>query len=66
LSMVLTEVLQNALEHAFAPGEHGTVEVSAARGGPRGAGRRRGAGRPRPPDRSRRRTSRRRPAPPSS
>ncbi|MFG2298757.1 sensor histidine kinase [Streptomyces sp. NPDC048603] len=33
LSMVLTEILQNALEHAFAPGERGTVEVSATRGG---------------------------------
>ncbi len=31
LSMVLTEVLQNALEHAFGPGEHGTVEVGAVR-----------------------------------
>ncbi|MGW6567904.1 PAS domain-containing sensor histidine kinase [Streptomyces sp. NPDC054975] len=35
LSMVLTEILQNALEHAFAPGEHGTVEVTAVRGEPR-------------------------------
>lgn len=33
LSMVLTEVLQNALEHAFAVADHGTVEVSAVRGG---------------------------------
>ncbi|MGY3679845.1 two-component sensor histidine kinase/PAS domain-containing protein [Streptomyces sp. TE33382] len=33
LSMVLTEVLQNALEHAFAVAERGTVEVSAVRGG---------------------------------
>ncbi|MGR3934691.1 sensor histidine kinase [Streptomyces sp. BRA346] len=33
LSMVLTEVLQNALEHGFGPGEQGTVEVSAVRGG---------------------------------
>lgn len=33
LSMVLTEVLQNALEHAFTQGEQGTVEVSAARSG---------------------------------
>ncbi|MBA0051515.1 ATPase [Streptomyces sp. AJS327] len=32
LSMVLTEVLQNALEHGFGPGEQGTVEVSAVRG----------------------------------
>jgi two-component sensor histidine kinase len=32
LSMVLTEILQNALEHAFGPAEHGTVEVSAVRG----------------------------------
>jgi two-component system, sensor histidine kinase PdtaS len=31
LSMVLTEVLQNALEHAFGPGELGTVEVGAVR-----------------------------------
>lgn len=35
LSMVLTEVLQNALEHAFAPGELGSVEVAALRGGTR-------------------------------
>ena len=33
LSMVLTELLQNALEHGFGPGEQGTVEVSAVRGG---------------------------------
>ena len=33
LSMVLTEVLQNALEHGFGPGEQGTVEVAAVRGG---------------------------------
>ncbi|GHH81727.1 histidine kinase [Streptomyces sulfonofaciens] len=33
LSMVLTELLQNALEHGFRTGEHGTVEVSAVRGG---------------------------------
>lgn len=33
LSMVLTEVLQNALEHGFGPGEQGAVEVSAVRGG---------------------------------
>ncbi|EST38640.1 ATPase [Streptomycetaceae bacterium MP113-05] len=41
LSMVLTEVLQNALEHAFGPGEHGTVEVGATRtpGAGREAGR---------------------------
>ncbi|WP_207957975.1 PAS domain-containing sensor histidine kinase [Streptomyces sp. YIM 98790] len=31
LSMVLTEIVQNALEHAFGPGEKGTVEVGAAR-----------------------------------
>ncbi|MDQ0293291.1 two-component sensor histidine kinase [Streptomyces sp. DSM 41037] len=35
LSMVLTEVLQNALEHGFGPGETGEVEVSAVRGGTR-------------------------------
>jgi two-component sensor histidine kinase len=39
LSMVLTEVLQNALEHGFGPGEQGTVEVSAVRSGARGEGR---------------------------
>lgn len=33
LSMVLTEILQNALEHAFTQGERGTVEVSAIRSG---------------------------------
>lgn len=33
LAMVLTEVLQNALEHAFGVAESGTVEVSAVRGG---------------------------------
>lgn len=33
--MVLTEILQNALEHAFAQGEQGTVEVAAVRGGTR-------------------------------
>ncbi|MBB6076836.1 two-component sensor histidine kinase [Streptomyces paradoxus] len=33
LSMVLTEVLQNALEHGFREGDTGTVEVSAVRGG---------------------------------
>ncbi len=32
LSMVLTELLQNALEHGFGPGLHGTVEVTAVRG----------------------------------
>ncbi|MER7412679.1 MULTISPECIES: sensor histidine kinase [Streptomyces] len=37
LSMVLTEVLQNAIEHGFGPEEHGSVEVHAVRGG--GAGR---------------------------
>lgn len=31
--MVLTEVLQNALEHGFREGDTGTVEVSAVRGG---------------------------------
>ncbi|MFE5741416.1 sensor histidine kinase [Streptomyces celluloflavus] len=35
LSMVLTEVLQNALEHAFDQGEQGVVEVGAVRGGSR-------------------------------
>ncbi|MFD4986732.1 sensor histidine kinase [Streptomyces sp. NPDC058374] len=35
LSMVLTEVLQNALEHGFGPGDTGEVEVSAVRGGTR-------------------------------
>ena len=35
LSMVLTEVLQNALEHAFVPGDQGSVEVAALRGGTR-------------------------------
>jgi two-component system, sensor histidine kinase PdtaS len=35
LSMVLTEILQNALEHAFGPGERGSVEVSATRSEPR-------------------------------
>jgi two-component sensor histidine kinase len=29
--MVLTELLQNALEHGFGPGEQGTVEVTATR-----------------------------------
>jgi two-component sensor histidine kinase len=33
LSMVLTEILQNALEHGFVQGETGTVEVSAVRAG---------------------------------
>ncbi len=32
LSMVLTELLQNALEHGFGPARRGTVEVTAARG----------------------------------
>ncbi|WP_431781166.1 PAS domain-containing sensor histidine kinase [Streptomyces chumphonensis] len=37
LSMVLTEVLQNALEHGYGPGEQGTLEVGAVRGpGPSG------------------------------
>lgn len=31
--MVLTEILQNALEHGFRQGDTGTVEVSAVRGG---------------------------------
>lgn len=35
LSMVLTELLQNALEHGFGPGEQGTVEVAAERRGPK-------------------------------
>ncbi|MGW1374381.1 sensor histidine kinase [Streptomyces sp. NPDC002446] len=35
LSMVLTEVLQNALEHAFDQAEQGVVEVGAVRGGSR-------------------------------
>jgi two-component sensor histidine kinase len=39
VSMVLTEVVQNALEHAFGPGEQGTVEVTALRSGQTGAGR---------------------------
>ncbi|MDT3396345.1 PAS domain-containing sensor histidine kinase [Streptomyces sp. B1866] len=33
LAMVLTELLQNALEHGFGPGEQGRVEVSAVRDG---------------------------------
>ncbi|NEA42321.1 PAS domain-containing sensor histidine kinase [Streptomyces sp. SID11385] len=37
LSMVLTEVIQNALEHGFGPADTGTVEVGAVRGG--GTGR---------------------------
>jgi two-component sensor histidine kinase/PAS domain-containing protein len=32
LSMVLTELLQNALEHGFGPGESGTVDITATRG----------------------------------
>ncbi|NSC23810.1 ATPase [Streptomyces albus subsp. chlorinus] len=32
LSMVLTEVLQNAIEHGFGPGEQGAIEVHAVRG----------------------------------
>ncbi|MCF6523432.1 PAS domain-containing sensor histidine kinase [Streptomyces sp. JJ36] len=32
LSMVLTELLQNALEHGFGPERQGTVEVGAVRG----------------------------------
>jgi two-component sensor histidine kinase/PAS domain-containing protein len=32
LSMVLTELLQNALEHGFGPARHGKVEVGAVRG----------------------------------
>ena len=39
LSMVLTEVLQNALEHGFGPGEKGSVEVSATRSGTPADGR---------------------------
>jgi two-component sensor histidine kinase len=43
LSMVLTEILQNALEHAFGPGDEGTVEITATRTEPdrgrRGPGR---------------------------
>ncbi|MEV1008134.1 PAS domain-containing sensor histidine kinase [Streptomyces sp. NPDC049881] len=31
LSMALTEVLQNALEHGFGPGERGAIEVGATR-----------------------------------
>jgi two-component sensor histidine kinase len=38
LSMVLTEVLQNALEHGFGPGEQGTVEVGAVRTAGKGRG----------------------------
>ncbi|WP_326692733.1 MULTISPECIES: PAS domain-containing sensor histidine kinase [unclassified Streptomyces] len=33
LSMVLTEVLQNAIEHGFGPEEQGAIEVHAVRGG---------------------------------
>ncbi|GAA0470852.1 PAS domain-containing sensor histidine kinase [Streptomyces stramineus] len=33
LSMVLTELLQNAMEHGFGPGERGTVEITAVRSG---------------------------------
>jgi two-component sensor histidine kinase len=36
LSMVLTEVLQNALEHGYGPGEHGAVQVRAVRNPGRG------------------------------
>ncbi|MBO8192613.1 histidine kinase N-terminal domain-containing protein [Streptomyces oryzae] len=32
LSMVLTEVLQNAIEHGFAPEQQGSIEVHAVRG----------------------------------
>ncbi|MBO8186922.1 sensor histidine kinase [Streptomyces spirodelae] len=32
LSMVLTEVLQNAIEHGFGPGRQGSIEVHAVRG----------------------------------
>ncbi|MQY13621.1 putative sensor histidine kinase pdtaS [Streptomyces sp. RB5] len=35
LAMVLTELLQNALEHGFGPGDTGTVEVGALRSGNR-------------------------------
>ncbi|MBW1597130.1 PAS domain-containing sensor histidine kinase [Streptomyces sp. JJ38] len=38
LSMVLTEVLQNALEHGYGPDEHGTLEIGAVRGGAPGTG----------------------------
>lgn len=31
LAMVLTELLQNALEHGFGPGEQGSVEIGAVR-----------------------------------
>ena len=37
LAMILTELLQNAVEHGFGPGAQGTVEVGAVRGG--GVGR---------------------------
>jgi two-component sensor histidine kinase len=30
--MVLTELLQNALEHGFGPGESGAVDITATRG----------------------------------
>lgn len=33
LSMVLTEIVQNALEHAFEPGAQGRVDVSAVQSG---------------------------------
>lgn len=35
LAMVLTELLQNAMEHGFGPGETGTVEITAVRSGTR-------------------------------
>jgi two-component sensor histidine kinase len=38
LAMVLTELLQNALEHAFGPKSSGSLEVSAVRGPASGAG----------------------------
>ncbi|MEE1927649.1 PAS domain-containing sensor histidine kinase [Streptomyces sp. TRM 70351] len=43
LSMVLTEVLQNALEHGYGPGEQGSVEVGAVRSVAEGGGAPRGA-----------------------
>jgi two-component system, sensor histidine kinase PdtaS len=46
LSMVLTELLQNALEHAFSPGEEGRVDVSAVRKGDSPVRKRREGGGP--------------------
>jgi two-component sensor histidine kinase len=45
LAMVLTELLQNALEHAFGPRASGTLEVGALRGRAPAAGRGRPEGR---------------------